>query len=177
MMDQRPAPGSRRALADDTCCQEPAARVPLSLALLLVALMALPASARAQGITFSITEASISFADADPDTTPSLTASSNVTLNYRVTGNGGGNWQITVISGTDLTSGTATIPISNVTWTAAPVPPFQAGTMSTSVPQTVASGSGNANSTTGTMVFRLINSWSYNVGNYNATFTFTMTAP
>jgi len=133
--------------------------------------------ANAQSITFSVSPSSISFADADPDTTPSITAA-NLTVSYLLTKSGGANWRITVISGTNLTSGAASIPISNVTWTATPVPPFQAGTMSTTVGQTVASGVGDVKSTlTGTVVFHLANSWSYNVGTYSATFTFTMSCP
>lgn len=139
------------------------------------ALVMAPA-AGAQIITFSVTQASISFADADPDTTPSITAA-NVTVNYAVSFTFGSNWRITLISGTNLTSGSASIPISNVTWTATPTPPFQAGTMSTTVQQTLASGSGDVPSRVGTVVFRLANSWSYNVGTYSATFTFTMSCP
>jgi hypothetical protein len=139
--------------------------------------LAMAPAADAQLLDFSLTQASISFADADPDTTPSITAA-NVTVNYRVRQNGGGSWRITIISGTDLTSGGASIPISNVTWTAAPAPPFQPGTMSRSIAQTMASGAGNANpATTGTVVFHLANSWNYNVGVYSATFTFTLSAP
>jgi len=145
--------------------------------LLAGAALVLVPAANAQTLTFSVTQSSIAFADADPDTTPSLTAS-NVTVSYRVTGNAGGNWRITIISGTDLTSGSATIPISSVTWTATPVPPFQAGTMSTAVAQTMASGAGNVNpAATGTVVFKLANNWSSNVGTYSATFTFTLSAP
>ena len=141
-----------------------------------VALLVVPA-AHAQTITFTVTQASISFADADPDTTPSITAS-NVTVNYKVTGTGGAAWRITIISGNNLTSGSASIPISNVTWTATPVPPFQAGTMSTTAQQTMASGTGDVGtSRIGTVVFKLANSWSYNVGTYSATFTFTMSCP
>jgi len=140
-------------------------------------LLALPAAAAAQTITFSITQSSISFSDADPDTTPSITAPT-VTVNYQVTGNKNGNWLITVISGNDLLSGSTAIPITNVTWTATPAPPFQPGTMSKTIQQTVAAGAGNVSTTrTGTVVFSLANSWSYNVGTYSATFTFTMTAP
>jgi hypothetical protein len=146
------------------------------LAALAIVLVFAPRAA-AQTLTFSVTQASISFADADPDTTPSI-ASANVTVNYKVTGNAAGAWRITILSGTDLTSGGSTIPISNVTWTATPAPPFQAGTMSRTVQQTMASGTGNVSTTrTGTVVFRLANSWSYNVGTYAATFTLTMTAP
>ncbi|MCX6546271.1 MAG: hypothetical protein NTV05_17905 [Acidobacteria bacterium] len=141
-----------------------------------VALVMAP-GVNAQTLTLGVDQGSISFADADPDATPSIQAAA-VTVTYRVQGNSGGNWRITIMSSTDLTSGIASIPISQVTWTATPAPPFQAGTMSTAVEQTMASGTGNANPTkTGTVIFRLANSWSYNVGNYSATFTFTLSAP
>lgn len=176
--DSTPFPAARRARAAARPASPVSAALLVAACVCLLASAAFPASASAQSITFSITQASISFPDADPDNTPSIPASSNVTVNYKVTSNAAGNWLITVIAATDLTSGLATIPISNVTWTATPVPPFQAGTMNTSVQQTVASGSGNVSTTkTGTMVFRLANAWAYNVGNYTATFTFTMTAP
>jgi hypothetical protein len=139
--------------------------------------LALAPAVGAQTVTFSVTQPSVSFADADPDTTPSITAS-NVTLSYKVTGNAGHAWRITIVSSTDLTSGSATIPISDITWTATPAPPFQAGTMSTTVQQTMASSTDNINpARTATVVFRLANSWNHNVGAYSATFTLTMSAP
>ena len=141
-----------------------------------IALMLVPA-AHAQTLTFTVTQTSISFADADPDTTPSISAA-NVTVNYRVQNNASGSWRITIISSTNLTSGGASIPITDVTWTATPAPPFQAGTMSTTVQQTMASGTGNVStSQTGTVVFKLANGWNHNVGTYSATFTFTLSAP
>jgi hypothetical protein len=139
-------------------------------------LLAAPA-ARAQTLSLTISPATITFANADPDTTPSITAPS-ITVSYRVRNNLLGNWRITLLAGGDLTAGGATIPVTNVTWTATPAPPFQNGTMSRTLAQTLASGSGDVqNTTTGTVVFRLANSWTYNAGIYNASFVFTLSAP
>jgi hypothetical protein len=139
-------------------------------------LLAAPA-ARAQTLTLTIAPSTIAFANADPDTTPSIDAPS-ITVTYRVRQNGGGNWRITLLAGGDLTAGSATIPITNVTWTATPAPPFQDGTMSRTLAQTLASGTGNVqNSTTATVVFRLANAWTHNAGTYSASIVFTLTAP
>ncbi len=133
--------------------------------------------AKAQTLTLTLSRSTITFNSADPDTTPSVTAPA-ITVTYRVRQNGGGNWQITLLANQDLTSGSATINVTNVTWTAAPSPPFQNGTLSRSVAQRLAGGSGNVNpARTGTVVFSLANSWTYNVGVYTATVSFTLVAP
>jgi hypothetical protein len=137
----------------------------------------LAAPAGAQTLTLSLSPASITFASADPDTTPSIAAPA-ITVSYRVQKNAGGNWQITLLASGDLTTGSATIPISLVTWTASPSPPFQNGTLSRAVAQTLASGTGNVNpASAGTVVFRLENRWTYNTGIYNASVAFTLIAP
>jgi hypothetical protein len=141
-----------------------------------LSLMLVPA-AGAQALRLTIAPATISFASADPDTTPSILAPA-ITVSYRVRFNPTGNWRISLLASGDLTAGTATIAINNVTWTASPTPPFQAGTLSRTVAQTLASGTGNVqNTTTGTVVFRLANSWTYNVGSYSTSVVFTLTAP
>jgi hypothetical protein len=139
-------------------------------------LLAAP-SARAQTLNLTISPSTMTFANADPDTTPSIAAPS-ITVSYRVRQNGGGSWRITLLAGGDLTAGSATIPITNITWTATPAPPFQSGTMSRTLAQTLASGSGNVQqSTNATVVFRLANSWTHNAGTYTASVVFTLTAP
>jgi hypothetical protein len=46
------------------------------------------------------------------------------------------------------------------------------------VAQTLASGTGNVkNPLDGTVIFRLANSWTYNVGSYSTSVVFTLTAP
>ncbi len=129
----------------------------------------------AQTLVLSLSPSTITFSAADPDTTPTITAPS-VTVEYEVEDNGSNNWRITLLAGGDLTTGSATIAITNVTWTATPAPPFQAGTLSKTVAQTLASGTGIPNQT-GTVVFRLANSWTYNVGTYTASVVFTLSAP
>jgi len=133
--------------------------------------------AGAQSLTLTISPATITFANADPDTSPTITAPS-ITVTYRVQNNLSGSWRITLLAGGDLTAGSATIPISDVTWTATPTPRFQNGTLSKTVAQTLASGSGNVGTTTtGTVVFSLANSWTSNAGIYTASVFFTITAP
>ena len=75
-------------------------------------------------------------------------------------------------------AGAARIDISNVTWVATPAPPFQNGTLSKTVAQRVASGTGNVNpARTGSVTFKLANSWTYSTGNYTQTVLFTLSAP
>lgn len=142
-----------------------------------VGLCGVAASASAQTLNLSLSRTTIPFASADPDTTPSI-AAPVITVTYRVRGNAGGGWQITLLASGDLSSGLATIPVSNVTWTATPAPPFLSGTMNNTVAQGLASGSGNINPARNAQVtFFLANSWSYSAGTYSAVFTFTLTAP
>jgi len=138
---------------------------------------ATPPAAHAQRVDLRIQPTSITFPSADPDTTPVIDAQSLV-LRYRVRNNGGQPWRLTVLAAGDLLAGAAAIDISNVTWTATPTPPFQSGTLSKTVEQTVAAGFGDVNpAQTGTLVFRLANAWTYAVGVYAQTFVFTLSAP
>lgn len=151
-------------------------RLAVLLALATVGALMAPSAASAQTLSLSLSRTTIPFASADPDTTPSVIAPL-VTVTYRVRNNFG-NWQLTLLAAGNLSSGSATIPVSAVTWTATPVPPFQSGTMSSTVAQRLAGGSGNINpAQTGQVTFQLANSWDYNVGTYSTVFTFTLTAP
>jgi hypothetical protein len=143
-----------------------------------------PAEARAQGrgggaspqLDLSVTPASITFASADPDVSPSI-AAAPVVVRVRVRQNGG-PWTLTVLAGGDLLAGPATVDITNVSWTATPAPPYQNGTLSKTVAQQVASGTGNVNpAANGSVTFRLANSWTYSAGNYTQTLIFTLSAP
>jgi hypothetical protein len=145
--------------------------------LVAVSLLALPGSAAAQRLDLSISPTVIGFATADPDVLPVIT-SAPVTVNYRIRQNTRSTWQLTVVAGGDLMSGPSTIDISAVSWTAAPAPPFQNGTLSKTVAQTVASGAGNvAAPSTGSLTFRLANSWTYDAGIYTQTVVFTLSTP
>ncbi len=142
----------------------------------IAALLSCPAPAAAQRVSLSLQPTSITFQSADPDAAPVVTAQS-IVIRYRVQNNMGGAWRLTVLAVGDLISGPVSIDISNVSWTATPSPPFQAGTLSKTVDQTVASGFDNVNpQATGTLVFRLANSWTYSVGTYTQSFVFTLSA-
>ena len=128
----------------------------------------------AQTVTLTLRDTTVSFADANPDTTPSIVGNPDpVRVVVNVTGNGGNNWRLTVLAAGDLSP---SIPISNVTWTVTGTG-FVAGTMSRLVAQTAAQGVGNVNNRTGRFTFRLVNLWTYNTGNFSQTATFTLTAP
>lgn len=130
-------------------------------------------SARA---SLTLGQSSINFPDADPDATPSIAATENavsVTAKVRTGSNSAAT--LTHLAGGDLTSGSDTILISNVTWTASGAG-YQAGTMNRSTAQTAGSwtGSGNRN---GSFSYFLANSWSYATGTYAASSTYTLTTP
>ena len=151
---------------------------PLIAAVIVFGLASLwPAAASAQRLELSITPSGFSFPSADPDVAP-LVSSPALTVRYRVQQNQGAQWRVTVLANGDLQTGGASIPITSVSWVATPAPPFQNGTLSSTVKQLVASGTGNANpARTGTITFRLVNSWTYAAGVYSQSVVFTISAP
>lgn len=153
--------------------------VPLSLRACAVAaavMLVLPGQGRAQRLDLSVSPTVISFPPADPDAL-AIVISSPVTITYRVR-QWSGPWQLTVIASGDLTSGASSIDISNVSWIGNPAPAFHSGTLSRTVAQVVASGNGVVNPmSTGSLTFRMANSWHYNTGNYTQTIVFTLSTP
>ena len=144
--------------------------------LVVLTLAALPAPAAAQRLDLTVTPGVITFPSSDPDVVP-IVAAAPVQVTYRVRQNNG-PWTLTVLAGGDLNSGGSTVDISNVTWLATPAPPFQNGTLSKTVAQTLASGNGNVNPTQiGSVTFRVANSWIYDAGTYTQTVLFTLSAP
>jgi hypothetical protein len=141
-------------------------------------LAAWPSPVAAQRLTLSITPKVITFPSSDPDTVPIVVAAP-IQLNYRVQQNQGSPWTITVLAGGHLLSGPSVVDISNVTWIATPAPPFQNGTLSATVAQRVASGTGNVANpgSNGSITFRLANAWTYSTGTYTQTVLFTLSAP
>lgn len=133
--------------------------------------------AAAQRLTLTVTPSTISFASADPDTTPTI-ASTPITVTVRVQQSTNLQpWQLTVQANGDLISGTDAIDASQVTWTASPAP-FLSGSLSKTVATRMASGTGNVNpAASGSVVFRLTNSWNYTAGLYSQTLVFTLSAP
>lgn len=151
-------------------------RTSIIRALIVLTCAAVPAPAAAQKLDLTITPGVITFPSSDPDTMP-LVAAAPVQVTYRVRQNSG-PWTLTVLAGGDLNSGGSTVDISNVTWIATPAPPFQNGTLTKTVAQTLASGNGNVNpAANGSVTFRVANSWTYDAGTYTQTVTFTLSAP
>jgi len=123
----------------------------------------------------SLSTTTLAFADSDPDTVPQVPASQGpVTISAKARASANGAVTLTVLASDDLRSGVDTIPASNITWTATGGG-FVPGTLSRTVPQTVASwaGSGVWN---GTQSFLFLNLWAYVTGTYTLTMTYTLTA-
>lgn len=120
-------------------------------------------------------EAAINFADADPDTVPSIPATENpVSVTVKAQTGGASTVTLTVAADGDLDSGTDTIDITNVTWTATGAG-FVGGAMNTSA-QSAGSWTGSGQQS-GTFSYSLANSWDYNAGSYTQTVVYTLTAP
>jgi len=130
-------------------------------------------SARAK---LTLDPTTINFPDSDPDTVPSISATENpVDVTAKVRTGAASNATLTCLAGGDLVSGGDTIAISTVTWTATGAG-FVAGTMSRLAAQSAGSWTGSGNYS-GTFSYALANSWDYEIGNYTATVTYTLTAP
>ena len=143
----------------------------------MIGVLGFDRDAAAQRLDLAISPAVITVPSADPDTMPVL-SSSPVQVTYRVRQNNRQTWLLTVVANGDLVSGASTIDISAVSWIASPSPPFQNGTLSKATAQTVATGPGNvASPSTGTLTFRLANSWTYDAGIYTQTLVFTLSTP
>ena len=107
---------------------------------------------------------------------PVLLVPETIDLSVKAVGRTGIPWTLTLVADSDFQSGAATIPISVVSWTAAPNPPFNDGALSTTTPVLIGSGLTH-DFVTVSFDFVMQNSWSYNVGNYTSTATFTLSAP
>ena len=128
-------------------------------------------------LELSVSPTIITFAAGDPDLMPQI-ASPPITVTYRVRQATGLSWLLTVLASGNLISASSTVDITNVTWVATPAPPFRNGTLNRTVAQVMASGVGNVNPTaTGSVTFRLNNSWTYDSGTYTQTLVFTLSLP
>jgi hypothetical protein len=137
-------------------------------------LMSLPGAARAGNITITLSGA-VAFVDDDPDLVPVL-GPQTIQLDVKAVGRRGIPWTLTLEALSNLQSGPDVIPISVISWTAAPNPPYRDGTLSVSVPALVASGLTHEQNLV-TLSFWMQNSWAYDAGNYSATALFTLAAP
>jgi len=124
----------------------------------------------------TLSASSMTFADADPDTTPSVPASGGaLTITAKARTTLGSAVSLVVRASTDLQSGLDTIAVGNLTWTATGTG-FVAGTMNRTTSQTVGSWV-SSGLFTGTQTYALANSWNYSTGTYTTTLTYTLTAP
>ena len=118
--------------------------------------------------------ASITFADQDPATVPTLTAGA-LTVDVGARTAPASNVTLTVLATGDLTSGGNTIPVTTLAWTASGAG-FAAGASSAAVAQSVGTWTGPG-ARSGTQTYTLPNSWTYAVGTYTTTLNYTLTAP
>ncbi len=141
---------------------------------LAVAFLLAPAAPAAAQVSLSLSANTVTFPTADPDSTPVI-AAPPFTLTVRA--RRATSWQVTVIASGNLTSGASAIPITSLSWTISPNPPFQDGTMSSTVAQLVGADTQELNpALDATVNYFLVNSWTYDVGNYSVTITYTLTA-
>jgi TRAP-type mannitol/chloroaromatic compound transport system substrate-binding protein len=116
----------------------------------------------------------MTFADADPDSVPTLTAGAiNIAVRTRTPAAGAVN--LTVQATGDLSAGGgATIPINQLTWSATGTG-YVAGVSATTA-QTVGAWTGSGNRA-GTQTYSLPNSWDYATGTYTTTLNYTLSVP
>ena len=134
-----------------------------------------PRASEAATITLRLTPSSLAFPDASPDVTP-LIGPATVMVSVKAEGSPGYPWVLTFLGNSDLRSGASVIPITAISWTSSPSPPFNNGTLSRVSPILLGTGIAHINADL-RMDFMLQNSWSYDVGSYSATATFTLSGP
>ena len=123
----------------------------------------------------TISTSALNFPDSDPDTTTTILPSEGtMSITAKVKTASTTTVRLTLNAAGDLSSGSATIPISNITWTAGGTG-FVAGTLAVGSEVPVASWTGPG-SRLGTQSFTLLNSWDYAVGSYSASATYTLSA-
>lgn len=165
-------------------------RTPVVITLLVAVIMASPASlgagtttgavsvtvAVAAAAKLVISSSTVTFPNADPDVTPFVAAAEGaISVTAKARTATGSPVELTVLAAGDLVSGPNTIGVTNVSWTASGAG-FVAGTLSSSVAQTVGSWSGPGQRA-GTQSFQLANSWTYATGAYSTVATYTLIAP
>ena len=135
-------------------------------------------NARAKLSINNATTTAISFADTDPDLNGGvINANTPLTIDVKARTTPTGSVTLTVRADHDLQSTDGNIAISNLTWASGSGGGFSAtGTSSDSAEVPVASFTGPG-ARSGTQNYSLANSWNYATGTYNATLTYTLTAP
>jgi hypothetical protein len=123
----------------------------------------------------TLSSASLTFPDADPDMVPVVSAiPASMTITAKARATEGAIVTLTVLASDDLRSGISTIPASAITWTGSGAG-FVDGTLSAATEQLLGSWLGSG-IRSGTQSFRFQNLWSHPTGTYTVTITYTLTA-
>jgi hypothetical protein len=158
-----------------------------ALALAAVCLMAAGRADAAATVSMTITPTSISFPDANPSTTPVVTANSTVLIWVRVGGGSASDpWSVRALANGDLVSGANTIPIDSISWTTTKgtgncnnTCTGHAGTLSKTTARLIVDGRGNTggDGTYWTQAYSKTNPWSHAAGSFSQTVTITAASP
>ena len=124
----------------------------------------------------TLSTATASFPDADPDAVPQIPhAGGPILITAKSRANPGLQVVLTVQALDDLRSGVNVIPASNITWTATGAG-FVAGTLSKLSPVTVAAWTGSG-VRSGSQQLYLRNLWTHPTGTYTVSLLYTLSAP
>jgi len=124
----------------------------------------------------TLSSLTLAFPDADPDTVPNIPASGGpLTITAKARTTIGSTVTLVVVASGDLRSGLDVIPATQIRWTTSGTG-FVPGTMSKAAAQMVATWV-SSGSWTGTQTYSLTNAWTYAIGTYSTTLTYTLTAP
>jgi hypothetical protein len=126
--------------------------------------------------SLTVSTGTLTFPNSNPETVPSIGPTEGVvSITAKARTSAGSPVTLTLNAAADLKSGSDTIAISNITWTASGAG-FAPGTMAVLTEVTVASWTGSGNRS-GSQTFAMANSWDYATGSYTTTATYTLTAP
>lgn len=124
----------------------------------------------------TVDSTTVTFPDADPESGALIPASEGAIGVHAKVRVGTSPATLTWIAADDLKSGTDTITIDNVTWTATGTGFTVNGTLNKTTAQSVGSWAGSG-SYDGTISPFLTNSWNYKAGSYAVSSTLTLSAP
>jgi hypothetical protein len=123
----------------------------------------------------TLSAAAITFADQDPGTVPTLSATA-LTVDVGARTSPTGNVALTVLATGPLASGTNTIAINNLAWSTTGTGFAATGTSNATTAQSVGTWTGPG-TRSGSQVYTLPNSWTYAVGTYTTTLNYTLSVP
>jgi hypothetical protein len=118
----------------------------------------------------------MNFTSANPDSMPSVPANVNpISVTSSARTGLSQSAKLTCLASGDLASGTSTIAIKNISWTATGAG-YLPGVMNSLTSQNTGSWTGSGQYS-GTFSYFFGNSWSYTIGNYTTSVSYTLTVP